>query len=119
MTATTDIPAGASGDGAPSGVTPDKPTVDLPADAVNWIALIRDCDSKIKDLEEAKALARKHIEAMLGEYELGRINGREAVRWTVVPSSRLDVKKLQAERPEVAAAFMRTSISRRFTLVDP
>lgn len=117
---TTDTPATASGEGAEAGVTPpQKPTVTLPQDASAWLGLIRQCDQQIKDLEETKQVARKHIEQLLGENEIGVIDGKPVVRWTVVPSTRLDTSKLKAERPEVYEAFTRTSISRRFTLVDP
>lgn len=115
----TDVPASTAGEGVEAGATPDKPTIDLPADAAAWLALIRQCDNQIAELEENKRVARQHIEQLLGENEVGRIDGKPVVRWTVVPSTRLDTTKLKAERPEVYEAFCRTSISRRFTLVDP
>lgn len=119
MTTTTDTPAGVAGEGDPAGGTPAKPTVDLPADAANWIGLIRDCDRQIKDLEEAKAVARKHLEQMLGDNEVGTLDGRPAVRWTFVPSSRVDITKLSANEPEIAERYRVPTVSRRFTLADP
>lgn len=119
MTATTDTPAGAAGDGAPSGATPGRPTVSLPDDAAAWLGLIRQCERQIKDLEETRQVARQHIEQLLGENEIGTVDGQPVVRWTFVTSTRLDTTKLKAERPEVYDAFSRPSMSRRFTLVDP
>jgi predicted phage-related endonuclease len=94
----------------------DKPSVELPPDAVNWRALIQDCDAKIKDLEKTKKIARGHLEQMMGDAELGLIDGRPAVHWTVVASRRLDQKKLKEQAPELVEACTVTSISRRFTL---
>jgi predicted phage-related endonuclease len=113
---TTDPSTAAVGEAA---AVEDKPTIALPDDAAAWLGLIRQCDQQIKDLEETKQVARKHIEQLLGEHEVGTVDGQPVVRWTVVPSTRLDTTKLKAERPEVYEAFCRTSISRRFTLVDP
>lgn len=116
MTTTDSRPGNTSGEGADPGRA--KPTVELPTDATAWLGLIRQCDRQIKELEETKAVARKHIEQLLGENEVGAIDGKPVVRWTIVPSTRLDTTKLKAERPEVYEAFCRQSISRRFTLVD-
>ena len=113
MTAT-DSAAGVAREGdAPAA---DKPTVELPPDAANWRALIQDCDAKMKDLEETKKLARARLEQMMGDAELGLIDGRPAVHWTVVSSRRLDQKKLKEQAPELVEACTVTSITRRFTL---
>jgi predicted phage-related endonuclease len=112
MTAT-DTGAAAPGEGA---AAPDKPAVDLPTDAENWLALIRQCDRDIKDLEEAKKLARVRIEQMLGDAELGMLDGRPAVHWTVVASRRLDQRKLKEQAPDLVEACTVTQLSRRFTL---
>lgn len=113
----TDPPAGASGEGAPSGA--NKPTIALPDDATAWLGLIRQCDQQIKQLEESKLVARQHIEKLLGDNEVGLVDGKPVVRWTYVSSTRLDTSKLKAERPEVYEAFCKPSMSRRFTLVEP
>lgn len=110
---TTDPGTGVRGE-APA--VPDKPSVDLPADATNWLALIRQCDRDIKDLEEAKKLARGHLERMMGDAELGLVDGRPAVHWTIVSSRRLDQKKLKEQAPELVEACTVTQLSRRFTL---
>lgn len=99
---------------APS--VPAKPTVDLPEDASNWLALIRQCDRDIKDLEETKKLARARIEQMLGDAEVGLVDGQAAVHWTVVTSRRLDQKKLKEQAPDLVEACTVTQLSRRFTL---
>jgi predicted phage-related endonuclease len=96
----------------------DKPTVALPGDAGAWLGLIRRCDQQIKDLEETKRVARQRIEQLLGENEVGTLDGRPVVRWTVVPSRRFQQKKFQEQHPDLYEAFTSTSVSRRFTLVD-
>jgi predicted phage-related endonuclease len=112
MTAT-DPGVVAQGEGA---TAPDKPSVDLPADALNWLALIRQCDRDIKDLEETKKLARARVEQMMGEAEIGLLDGRPAVHWTVVASRRLDQRKLKEQAPDLVEACTVTQLSRRFTL---
>lgn len=97
-------------------MTAAQSPVDLPADARNWLALIRQCDADIKDLEETKKLARARIEQMLGEAEVGLVDGQPAVHWTIVSSRRLDQRKLKDQAPELVDACTVTSMSRRFTL---
>jgi hypothetical protein len=101
---------------APS--TAGKPHIELPADAANWRALITDCDSKIKDLEEIKGLARGHLERMMGAYEVGTLGGRPAVRWTYVESTRLQTSKLKANEPELYARYCAPQVTRRFTIAS-
>jgi len=43
--------------------------------------------------------------------------GGFTVRWKYIFSDRLDTKALKKERPEVAAMFTRTSMSKRFSIV--
>jgi predicted phage-related endonuclease len=96
----------------------DKLSVELPAEAANWRALVADCDSKIKDLEEVKALARGHLERMMGACEIGTIDGRPAVRWTYVESTRLQTSKLKANEPEVYERYCAPQVTRRFSILQ-
>jgi predicted phage-related endonuclease len=110
---TTDSGTDVRGEAPP---VPAKPSVDLPEDATNWLALIRQCDRDIKDLEETKKLARARIEQMLGDAETGLLNGQPVVHWTFVSSRRLDQKKLKDQAPDLVEACTVTQLSRRFTL---
>lgn len=95
---------------------PAKQQVDLPAEATNWLALIADCDAKIKDLEEIRKIARGHLERMLGDAEVGLVDGQPAVRWSFVSSRRFDQSKFKAAHPDLAREFMVEGVGRRFTL---
>jgi predicted phage-related endonuclease len=47
------------------------------------------------------------------------VNGREAVRWTTVESSRIDTKKIRELLPEhLVAKLETTTVTRRFTIVE-
>jgi hypothetical protein len=55
----------------------------------------------------------------LGDAEVGRVNGREAIKWTVVESRALDVKKCRELLPAESIEQLETiRTSRRFSLVD-
>jgi hypothetical protein len=57
---------------------------------------------------------------MMGENEVGLIEGRVAVRWTKVTTTRLDINKAkEVLDPAIYAFLSRESTSRRFTLADP
>ncbi len=65
--------------------------------------------------EQAKAKSQE----MMGENEIGLLDGRVAVRWTKVTSMRLDVQKAkEILDPKIFGFLSRESTSRRFTLAD-
>lgn len=86
-----------------------------------WIAAYREATSNAKQWQETADRAKEHITAALTEAnaEVGTVDGRPAVRWTIVESARVDTKKLRSEHPEIVAQFTVPSQSRRFTVVDP
>lgn len=103
----------ASGDAGQSG----PPTaVELDRNVAQWLVYIRQCNAQIKQLEEARDNARRHIEAALGDAEVGLVDGQPAVRWTWVHSKRLDQRKLKEQAPELVEACTVPVVSRRFSL---
>jgi predicted phage-related endonuclease len=100
--------------------TTAEPTTDQTValdDIAGWVETYHQAGAQIAKLEELRGVARQHIEAALGDHEVGTVNGRPVVRWTVVTSRRLDQKKLKADHPDLAEALTVPSTSRRFTLV--
>jgi hypothetical protein len=98
----------------------DKPKIDLPLDVVAWIELYRKTQGEIKSLEEKLDQAKAKIQEMMGENEVGMLDGRVAVRWTKVTSFRLDVAKAkEVLDPKIYTFLSRESESRRFTIVEP
>ena len=56
----------------------------------------------------------------MGENEIGLLDGRVAVRWTKVTSTRLDIQKAkEILDPKIFGFLSRESTSRRFTLAEP
>jgi hypothetical protein len=82
----------------------EKPKIDLPLDVAAWIELYRKTQSEIKSLEEKLDQAKAKIQEMMGENEIGLLDGRVAVRWTKV--CRLDLTLPKPKR----------SWTQRFTL---
>ena len=103
-----------------NGFDAEKPRVDLPLDTAAWITLYRKTQADIKALEEKLEQAKVKIQESMGENEIGLIEGRVAVRWTKVTTTRLDINKAkEVLDPAIYTFLSRESTSRRFTLADP
>lgn len=113
MSAPTIPPAGRSGEAAPAG---DKLTVDLDETTARWLDYIRTCDQQIKELEESKKRARQHVEAALGEHEVGLVDGKPAVHWTIVTTSRFQQSKFREQHADLYEQFTAPQVTRRFTI---
>ena len=71
--------------------------------------------SMIRALEMEEAGIVQRIQTQMGNAHVGHANGWKAT-WTPVTSTRLDTKKIKAEKPELYDMYAKTSTSRRFTL---
>ena len=86
---------------------------------------VNELESKIRELrqlqtliEEATAEAesiKDALKAHMGDSEELRA-GEYKITWKTVKSARIDTKALAAAMPEVAAAFTRESMTRRFVV---
>ena len=86
---------------------------------------VNELESKIRELrqlqtliEEATAEAesiKDALKAHMGDSEELRA-GEYKITWKAVKSARIDTKALTAAMPEVAAAFTRESMTRRFVV---
>ena len=93
--------------------------VELDAVGAAFLTAYIEAKAKIREWSEKADIAAEQIKAQLGDAQVGLVNGRETVRYTVVETTRLDTKKLrEVLSDEVLAPFETTSTSRRFTLVD-
>jgi hypothetical protein len=98
----------------------EKPKINLPLDVAAWIELYRKTQGEIKSLEEKLDQAKAKIQEMMGESEIGLLDGKVAVRWTKVTSYRLDIAKAkEILDPKIYTFLSRESESRRFTIVEP
>ena len=69
----------------------------------------------VSELETEKRLIEQELKLYLGEAETAE-NAQYRVSWKAVNSSRLDEKRLKAEKPEVYQQYQKTIQSRRFTV---
>jgi hypothetical protein len=97
----------------------EQASVDL--DAVRgWIDVLRAIKERRAALDELEAKARGHVEAALGDREVGTINGRPEVRWSYTKGRKsIDVTRLRKELPAVAAEYTTTGEpGRRFEVLE-
>ena len=96
-----------------------KGAVDFDDNIAMWLQQYRHALTKIKEWEEVGDVARSHIEAALGENEIGIYEGQEVVKFSSVTSTRFDVKRAkEILPPQVLDLLNVQSTHRRFTLVS-
>lgn len=94
-------------------------SVDLDPAASAFLAAYIEAKAKIKEWQEKADVAAEQVKAAMGENEIGRVNGREAVRWTTVEARALDVKKCRELLPvELIEKLETIRTTRRFSLVE-
>jgi len=93
--------------------------VEFDAQVAHWISEYRRLKREIARINEAIDIARAHIESALGEASLGLVNGAPAVRFSIVESERLDIKKAREVLPaQVLELLLKKSQSRRFVVLE-
>jgi predicted phage-related endonuclease len=93
--------------------------VDLDPAASAFLAAYIEARAKVKEWEEKADIAAEQVKAALGDAQIGLVNGKEAVRWTVVESKRIDAKKVRELLPEnLWEKFETATVSRRFTIIE-
>jgi predicted phage-related endonuclease len=97
----------------------EKGVVDFDENIAMWLEQYRHALAKIKEWEEVGDVARSHIEAALGDNEIGLYKGREVVKFSTVTSTRFDVKRAkEILPPQVLDVLNVQSTHRRFSLVS-
>jgi predicted phage-related endonuclease len=97
----------------------EKGVIDFDESIAMWLEQYRSALAKIKEWEEVADVARSHIEAALGDAEVGLYKGQQVVRFTTVTSTRFDVKRAkELLPPQVLDVLQLQTNSRRFTLVN-
>lgn len=81
------------------------------------IDILKFCKTKQAELAEMVERSRAAIEEVLGDEEIGTIEGEPVVRWTHQKVNRLNQKALKAERPEIVAEYTEASTQRRFEVL--
>jgi predicted phage-related endonuclease len=88
--------------------------VDLPVTAEELVAVYNGAAEAEKRAKAAKAEAANQLRALLGDAELGFVEGddRPLVSWKNQPHRELDRKALAAEHPELVERFTTTTTRR-------
>jgi predicted phage-related endonuclease len=97
----------------------EKGIIDFDANIAAWLEQYKNALAQIKQLQEVADVARSHIEAALGENQIGMFQNKPVVRWSFVESTRFDTKRArELLPPQVIEALEVKSTSRRFTIVN-
>lgn len=96
----------------------DAVTTPLPADLAGWLDAYRHAKTKLREWEQVAHTAQQHIADHLDAAgaTIGTLNGKPAVRWKTVSRTQLDTQRLRADHPLIAAQYLTTSVSKRFTV---
>jgi len=92
--------------------------IDFDPEIARWVEEYKRLKLEAAQIAEQVDIARSHIEAALGDHEIGTVAGQPVVRWAIVESERIDVKKLrEVLPPQVLDVVTKRSLSRRFTVL--
>jgi putative phage-type endonuclease len=102
-----------------------KPSVDLPADTEDWLAGYVKAKDAVKAAEAELDSIKNYLRMMTGDAGAGYLpwpgkkDGLKITSYPEVGSTRVNIEKLKAEYPDVAAACTERSSYRRLTINVP
>lgn len=92
--------------------------IDLDPAASSFLAAYIEAKAKAKEWAEKADAYGEQVKAAMGSHEIGLVNGREAVKWTTVETTRIDSAKVrQLLQGDELAKVETTSVTRRFSIV--
>ena len=92
--------------------------IDFDLSIARWVDEYKRLKLEAAQIAEQIDIARSHIEAALGDHEIGTVSGQPVVRWATVESERIDVKKLrEVLPPQVLELVTKKSVAKRFTIL--
>jgi putative phage-type endonuclease len=94
-------------------VRPDV-EVDLPEYCRQVLADLRHTRALIKDMEVDERKFANEVKAVMGEAEVGLLDGAVAVTWRQTTARRVDIDRLRADHPEIAESCTIETTTRRF-----
>lgn len=93
--------------------------IDFDPGVIADIARLRLLKAQIGELQEKADILTEQIKSAMGDATLGTVNGAPAVRWSIVESTRFDVKKAREILPQQVIDLLETKAqTRRFQLLD-
>lgn len=87
----------------------------MPDEAIGYVDAYIEACAEEDNAKAKKQEASNHIKEIMGDYDKATCMGH-SISWKPVSSERLDSKALKVAEPEIYAKYVKTSISRRFTL---
>ncbi len=90
-------------------------TIVMPEEAIEYVDAYIEACAEEDNAKAKKQDASNHIKEILGDYDKATCMGH-SISWKPVSTERLDTKALKEAEPEIYAKYVKTTISRRFTL---
>jgi predicted phage-related endonuclease len=87
---------------------------DLDHEAIDLVAALAAYKERRELIEKEENGRKVRLMEMLGDREIGNVDGETVVTWKTSKRSTLDTKRLKAERPEITEEFTKTSETRTF-----
>jgi len=96
---------------------PDSIAV-LPTDAEELIRQYHEAKAAEKAAAARRQEAENRLKALLGDRAIGRLHGVDVVTWKPVTQTRIDTKRLKAEKPDIYQQYATTTTYRRFEVKE-
>ena len=90
-------------------------TIVMPDEAIEYVDAYIEACAEEDNAKAKKQDASNHIKEILGDYDKATCMGHN-ISWKPVSTERLDTKALKEAEPEIYAKYVKTTMSRRFTL---
>ena len=87
----------------------------MPDEAIEYVDAYIEACAEEDNAKAKKQEASNHIKEIMGDYDKASCFGH-SISWKPVSSERLDTKALKEAEPEIYEKYVKTSVSRRFTL---
>lgn len=87
----------------------------MPDEAIEYVDAYIEACAEEDNAKAKKQDASNHLKEIMGDYDKATCLGH-SISWKPVSSERLDTKALKENEPEIYAKYVKTTMSRRFTL---
>lgn len=87
----------------------------MPDEAIEYVDAYIEACAEEDNAKAKKQEASNHLKEIMGDYDKAICLGH-SISWKPVSSERLDTKALKEAEPEIYEKYVKTSVSRRFTL---
>jgi hypothetical protein len=82
------------------------------------VEVLRYVKARKAELEKIEKKARDEIEEVMGDNDIGELDGKTAITWTTHKKRQFQQRKLTEAMPEIADAFTELVEGRQFKLVN-